>query len=92
MIIFGDIFLGLPYWLTAIVLSLDTTLYMYVNAISIYVSDILGDEKKWTTIYRFLMKYLAQMLIIMYRFVVSCISISLLKSIVRISNKCLLFI
>ena len=59
---------------------------MYVNGIYMYVYDILGNGEKLENICRFLMKYLTKMMIIMYRFVVSCISISLVKSI-RISNK-----
>ena len=59
---------------------------MYVNGIYMYVYDILGNGEKLATIYRFLMKYLTEMMTIMYRFVVSCISISLVKSI-RTSNK-----
>ena len=77
--------------MTAIILGLDVMLYMYVYiyiyiCVCVCVYDILGNGKKWTTIYRFLMKCLTKM-IIMYRFVVSCISVSLVKSVVRIRNK-----
>ena len=51
-----------------------------------YAYDILGNGEKLATICRFLMKYLTKMMKIMCRFVVSCISISLVKSI-RTSNK-----
>ena len=49
--------------------------------------DILGNGKKCITIYRFLKKYLTKMMIMIYRFVVSRISISLVKSVIRIRNK-----
>ena len=59
---------------------------MYVNGIYMYAYDNLGNGGKWAAIYRFLIKYITKMMIIMYRFVVSCISISSGKFI-RISNK-----